>query len=138
MAKQDPKDLFGFSDNNGPEDGDEDADLAYVILQIIPAEGWRAVYIDDNGQRTILKLACFALVEVPTQDPQDPQVLPVRVVRPMVATNDGQIEDAEVIDDFLILVAPPVLDNPYDAQGSLETQIVNALSERARADKARK
>lgn len=133
MAK-DPTDLFGFTDdNNGPEDGEEDADVAYIILQIIPADGWRAVYVDDDNHRTILSLACFALVEVP--GPQDPQALPTRVVRPMVATDDGQIEDAEVLDDFLILTPPT---SGQYGRDDLETKIIDASIARAAADKARK
>jgi hypothetical protein len=51
------------------------------ILQILPANGWVAVY-DENGEESAAALVCFALVE--TSDPANKQ----QEVRPMCA--DGK------------------------------------------------
>ena len=107
MAKQD---LFGM----GPDDDDEDAITPYVILQVIPAEGWRAVFEDttvkSGGAVRTLGLAGFALIEFV---PQGPDQLPARSMRPMVADEHGQIDDVEAFDDFICIVPPGTELKPY-------------------------
>lgn len=111
MAKKD-KDMFGIGDDGGNPNAD-DADAAegeeippFVILQITPAEGWRAVFrdptVNSSAATRTLGIACFALVEV-IQDVQGP---PLRVTRPMVADERGEVNDVEFFDDFICLVPP--------------------------------
>ena len=38
------------------------------ILQIIPADGWRARFREEDGRITSSRIACFALVEVSEPD----------------------------------------------------------------------
>ena len=115
MAKQD---MFGIPDEDNNHDNDDGAEggADYVILQVTPAEGWRVVFHDPTmggaGNPTAIRtlgLACFALVEiVPDQvDPQNPQ-LPMRAIRPMVATEYGQVEDVETFEDFICVVPPGI------------------------------
>jgi hypothetical protein len=110
MAKQPAKqDMFGIGDEAG-QDGDEADDAEFVILQIIPAEGWQAVFRDPSvgGMPTrVLGLAGFALVEfVPEIDPGQPPPLPQRAMRPMVATEQGEVEDVAAFEDFVCVVPP--------------------------------
>jgi len=110
MAKPQAKqDMFGIPDDNNPnaapQDDTDDAD--YVILQIIPAEGWRAVFRDPNmgGMPTrILGLAGFALVEVVSEETAGQP--PVRAMRPMVAAENGEVEDVASFEDFVCVVPP--------------------------------
>jgi hypothetical protein len=100
-----PKDMFNLdSDNDQDQDGEG---IDYVLLQLISAEGWRAVFNDETtggtGTRT-LGLACFALVEIIPDIPGE--MPPQRVVRPMVANEHGQIDDVEVYEEFICLVPP--------------------------------
>lgn len=98
------KDLFGISNIVGDEDEDTSPGLPTVIVQTIPATGWRAAFVapeTPNGHK-VAALACFALVEV--LDPDVPA--PVRVVRPMVAMPDGQVVDVEEVDNFGCLIPP--------------------------------
>jgi hypothetical protein len=109
MAKQAKQDMFGIGaeeDSNAPQD---EADEAYVVLQIIPAEGWRAVFRDSDlgGTPTrILGVAGFALVEVIPDSQAAVGQPPIRAMRPMVATESGEIEDAASFEDFLCVVPP--------------------------------
>jgi hypothetical protein len=96
MAKQE-QDMFGMGDN---DDGNE-----YVILQIIAADGWRAVFSDAPGVTRTLGLAGFALVEIVPENPEAAQI-PQRAIRPMVVDEFGQVEDVEAFDDFLCVVPP--------------------------------
>lgn len=110
MAKGQPKqDLFGIGADVAPDD-DEDEGPAFVILQIIPAEGWIAVFKDPHmgGMPTrTLGVAGFALVEfIPEVAPGQPPPLPERAMRPMVATEHGEIEDAAMFEDFVCVVPP--------------------------------
>jgi len=99
MAKQDAKqDLFGMGE--GDDEGAE-----YVIAQIIPAEGWRAVFQDGKDPQRVLGLACFALVEFVPQNPEVAQI-PARAIRPMVVDEFGQVEDVEAYEDFICVVQP--------------------------------
>jgi len=109
MAKK-PGDMFGIGDVGEGKDADANADgeegTAYVIIQITPADGWRAVFrdptVNSSAATRTLGLACFALVEV-LQDVQGP---PLRATRPMVATERGEVEDVESFEDFICLVPP--------------------------------
>jgi hypothetical protein len=92
------KDLFGIEE---PED--EDLIQPYVIIQLITASGWRVIMADAHEKATIHSLACFALVELKTDTPDG---APARLVRPMIAMPDGQIEDVETFEEFLCLVPP--------------------------------
>jgi hypothetical protein len=75
-------------------------------MQLIPAEGWRAVFEDTSGQPSrILGVACFALIEVLGQN-LPPDMPPLRVPRPMIVDETGQIEDVEAFDDFVCMVPP--------------------------------
>lgn len=96
------KDLFGIE---APDDDDDDElVLPYVIVQLIPADGWAVIMGgEDPGKEWIEALACFALVELKTDTPGEP---PVRVIRPMGITENGQIEDVEMHEAFLCLVPP--------------------------------
>jgi len=112
--ESDPNDdMFGLP--SGQPNNDEDGayeDVHFVILQIIPADGWYAVFNDNtaaNGTRT-LGIACFALVEV---HGDGDAVL--RQVRPMVADEEGEIGDVASFEDFICIVPPgremqPVVD----------------------------
>lgn len=95
MSKQD---MFGIED--GGDDGDA-PEMAFVILQVTPAEGWNAVF--DNGR--LLGLACFALVEM-IPPPSDVPQLPMRTVRPMAANEIGEIDDVDSFDGFVALIPP--------------------------------
>lgn len=99
------KDLFGISDKSGANDDDDVIEHpGYVIVQLIPAEGWTAVFRDSSGQPSrVLGLACFALIELLQPDPGLP---PLRVTRPMIVDETGQIEDVEAYDDFVCIVRP--------------------------------
>jgi hypothetical protein len=111
MAKKD-KDMFGIGDDDGNPNASADAADAddeippFVILQITPADGWRAVFrdptVNSNAATRTLGLACFALVEV-IQDVQGP---PLRATRPMVADELGEVNDVDFFDDFICLVPP--------------------------------
>jgi hypothetical protein len=93
------KDLFGIEEP-------DDAEVApYVIIQLIPADGWQVVLEDDDGVVTRRALACFALVELKTDTPDG---APARLVRPMVGTEDGQVDDVELFEAFLCLLPPSV------------------------------
>jgi hypothetical protein len=91
-----------------PED-DQDQDqgsVDYVLLQLIAAEGWRVVLDDpfSGGTSTrTLGLACFALVEI---IPDEPGVAPERMIRPMVANEEGNVEDVAFLEEFICLVPP--------------------------------
>lgn len=101
MAKQDTKgDLFGIPDEG--DGGDE-----YVIVQLISAEGWRAVFQDGKSPQRVLGLACFALVEIIPDDPQVAQI-PQRTIRPMVVDEFGDVEDVASFEDFVCVVQPGV------------------------------
>lgn len=104
MAKQQGGDLFGIGDPAGDSD-EEGGD--YVILQAIPADNWKVVFNDPtvpgNVATRVLGLASFALVEVLQEEPNLP---PMRAVRPMVANEFGQVEDVEAFEDFICLVPP--------------------------------
>lgn len=96
-------------------DDDENEITPYVILQVIPAEGWRAVFEDttqkvSGGAVRTLGLAGFALIEF---IPQGPDQLPARTMRPMVADEHGQIDDVEAFDDFICIVPPGTELKPY-------------------------
>lgn len=91
------KDLFGI------EEADDDVAQPYVIAQLIPADGWRVILEDEDGKPRMQGLACFALVELVTDTPD---ATPARMIRPMVATDDGQIDDVEAFDGFLCIVPP--------------------------------
>lgn len=99
MGKQESADMFGM--------GNDDDAAPYVIIQIIPADGWRAVFQDQkkNEPMRVTGLACFALVEVVPENLEQPQ-LPDRAVRPMFANAIGEIEDVEAFEDFLCIVPP--------------------------------
>jgi hypothetical protein len=103
MAKQD---MFGIPESDNDQDGAEGAD--YVVIQITPAEGWRAVFSDPTIGGTAIRtlgLACFALVEIlPGEHVTHPMV--VRAIRPMVADELGQIDDVESFEDFICVVPP--------------------------------
>jgi hypothetical protein len=109
MAKPPAKqDLFGIGADDADDD-DEDNLPDYVILQIIPAEGWVAVFRDPsigNMPTRILGVAGFALVEVIPEDGAPPSPIPVRTMRPMVATEQGEVEDAAAFEDFVCVVPP--------------------------------
>jgi hypothetical protein len=111
MAKPPAKqDMFGIGPGDVPDDGDdEDGAPPYVILQIVPAEGWTAVFRDPsigNMPTRTLGVAGFALVEVVVPDPAAPPGLPIRAMRPMVANEHGEIEDAAMFEDFVCVVPP--------------------------------
>jgi hypothetical protein len=104
MAKQD---MFGMgAEPEDDQDQGEGEDVDYVLLQLISADGWRVVFDDptagSNGMRT-LGLACFALVEIVPDEPGAP---PARAIRPMVANEDGQIDDVAFFEEFICLVPP--------------------------------
>lgn len=105
MAKKDI-DIFGqpapATDAPSADTDDEGSD--YIIVQMTPAEGWIALMGDT---RRILGLACFALVEMIPEDPNVPTI-PVRHIRPMVVTENGEIEDVASFDDFVCIVPPGV------------------------------
>lgn len=107
------KDLFGMEE---PEEG---VLQPYVVVQLIPADGWRAIMEDDSGKLSIQSLACFALVELKTDTPDG---APARIARPMVATIDGLIDDVDAIDEFLCLVPPGGVDTnvPRELQGLVD------------------
>lgn len=99
-------DLFGIGGDDDDNNNDDDIE-AYIIVQLTPAAGWRAVFTDPTstgGHRT-LGLACFALVEMIPRNPEVAQI-PQRVIRPFVADEYGQLDDVEAYDDFVCLVAP--------------------------------
>lgn len=105
-------DMFNLGDDQNTNDDVE----AYVIVQLTPADGWRAVFEDPtnaSGFRT-LGIAAFALVEIIPKNPEVAQI-PQRAVRPLVANEHGEVDDIEAFDDFVCLVAPgldvqPVVD----------------------------
>jgi len=101
MAKPD---LFGQGDEDGDDDGDGEEGDGYVIIQLMPAQGWTAVFDDPTGgpSRT-LGVTSFALVEILQPDQTQP---PVRLVRPMVADEHGEVEDVGFSEDFVCLVPP--------------------------------
>lgn len=117
------KDLFGIDE--------EVIELPpYVIVQITPADGWRAIFEEDNGKLRMVGVACFALVELKADTPDG---APARIVRPMVATEDGQIEDTDAFEGFLCLVPPGGTAEqavPKDLQG-----LANAARARRDADR---
>jgi hypothetical protein len=41
------------------------------ILQIIPAEGWSAIYADGDGEIFVMPLVCWALVESANVDGEE-------------------------------------------------------------------
>lgn len=109
MSKQDAKqDLFGMSDDDG---GGVDE---YVIVQLISAEGWRAVFQDTKGPQRVLGLACFALVEIIPANPQVAQI-PQRAIRPMVVDEFGDVEDVAAFEDFVCVVQPGIAIEPVIA-----------------------
>lgn len=80
-----------------------DEPFSLNILQIIPADGWRAAFVDATLQPDgirLLGLACFALVEIEMDTGL------VRQVQPMVADETGEIGDVETFDDFICVVPP--------------------------------
>lgn len=107
------KDLFGM------EEPDDDAVQPYVIVQLTSADGWRVITEDDTGKLSIQSLACFALVELKTDTPDG---APARVIRPMVATPDGIIDDVEAMQEFLCLVPPGGVETnvPRELQGLVD------------------
>ena len=107
MAKQDAArgDMFGMDDDG---DGDE-----YVVVQLIAADGWRAVFQSGKEQR-VLGLACFALVEIIPDNPQVAQI-PQRAIRPMVVDEFGDVEDVASFEDFVCVVQPGVPIEPVIA-----------------------
>ena len=140
------KDLFGFSENSNERDegGDDDEgdleEISYVVLQIIPAVGWRAIFVDDQNNERMQPLACFALVEIPQPLPEPPvqteafNVMPVRTVRPMVVGPDGTIEDVESVDDFLLIVGPDDVEGAIPNNLNLRAKITMALAARTQQD----
>jgi len=104
MAKQDKPDMFNLGPE--PDDDQDQGSVDYVLLQLITAEGWRVVLDDPTpggtGTRT-LGLACFALVEIV---PDEPGVAPERMIRPMVANEEGNVEDVAFLEEFICLVPP--------------------------------
>lgn len=102
MAKQD---LFGIDDEGGDE---------YVIVQLISAEGWRAVFNDGKNPQRVLGLACFALVEIIPDNPETAQI-PQRTIRPMVVDEFGDVEDVAAFEDFVCVVQPGVPVEPVIA-----------------------
>lgn len=108
MAKQDAAkgDLFGMDDDEG---GDE-----YVIVQLIGAEGWRAVFNDGKNPQRVLGLACFALVEIIPENPNVAQI-PQRAIRPMVVDEFGDVEDVATFGDFICVVQPGIAIEPVIA-----------------------
>ena len=98
MGKQDAKqDLFGMGDDDGADE--------YVIVQLIGAEGWRAVFTDGKSPQRVLGLACFALVEIIPDKPEVAQI-PQRAIRPMVVDEFGDVEDVASFEDFVCVVQP--------------------------------
>jgi len=97
MSKQDKQDMFGMGDDEGADE--------YVIIQLISAEGWRAVFQDDKGPQRVLGLACFALVEIIPDKPEVAQI-PQRAIRPMVVDEFGDVEDVGSFEDFICVVQP--------------------------------
>jgi hypothetical protein len=139
------KDLFGFSETpNEPDEGDDDDgvdEISYIVLQIIPAVGWRAIFVDDANNERMQPLACFALVEIPQPLPEPPvetdtpiDMMPVRTVRPMVAAADGSIEDVESFDDFLLIAGPDDAEGPIPDNLNLRARITMAIAARTQQD----
>jgi hypothetical protein len=115
MAKQD---MFGMGADDD-QDGDEMP--PFVILQVMPAEGWRAVFDDPSVGSTAtrtLGLAGFALIEFLVPEPNQ---LPMRAMRPMAVDEHGQIEDVEFFDDFICIV-PPGADPKSHVEYALRTR----------------
>ena len=145
--KDDDKDMFGFTESAPEENGDDDGDdgddetdeIPYVIMQIVPAPGWRAIFVSEDGlNERIQPLACFALVEIPQPLPMPPVqtetelpigVMPVRTVRPMVVDENGQVEDVESFDDFLLILGPDD-ENVIPDNIAVRTKITTALAAR--------
>lgn len=101
MSKQEKGDLFGISADDDAG-GDE-----YVIVQLISAEGWRAVFQDGKNPLRVLGLACFALVEIIPDNPEVAQI-PQRAIRPMVVDEFGDVEDVASFEDFVCVVQPGI------------------------------
>lgn len=102
MSKQEKGDLFGISADDDAG-GDE-----YVIVQLISAEGWRAVFMDGSkNPPRVLGLACFALVEIIPDNPEVAQI-PQRAIRPMVVDEFGDVEDVASFEDFVCVVQPGI------------------------------
>jgi len=99
MGKQDKQDIFGMGAD------DDDGGDEYVIVQLIGAEGWRAVFQDGKSPQRVLGLACFALVEIIPADPTVAQI-PQRAIRPMVVDEFGDVEDVASFEDFVCVVQP--------------------------------
>lgn len=101
------KDLFGIGGDKPGAKHDDDDEIehpGYVIMQLIPAEGWTAVFgTSSNEPSRVLGVACFALIEILQSNPDLP---PLRVTRPMIVDEVGQIEDIEAFDDFICIVRP--------------------------------
>lgn len=104
MAGKDAgKDLFGMGGDE--QEGDVDA---YIIVQLTPADGWRAAFTDSTNKSgvRILGIAAFALVEIIPQQINPEGHIPQRAVRPLVANEHGEVDDVEAFDDFICLIAP--------------------------------
>jgi hypothetical protein len=91
-------DIFGAPEIEVPEE--ENAQL--VIHQIVSADvGWRAVFEHTGlAEPKTVPLACFALVAVHHNNVIE------HAVRPMIADEEGRIDDVEMFDGFLCLVPP--------------------------------
>lgn len=130
----DTADLFGINiedikDKPLPADeASEEEIVPYSILQIIPADGWRAVFVTSDPQRQrLLSLACFALVE--TGETVEGRTVSTRSVRPMVADEDGEINEVTMFEEFLCLISPQ--NDPTVPSKALKPIIEAALARRA-------
>lgn len=80
-----------------------------TVLQIVPMDpGWHALYEDHEGPSTV-PIICLALVEF--SESTEPAF---QSIRPMVAMDDGVIDDVMHRDGFVGLIPPCMHDHMPD------------------------
>jgi hypothetical protein len=102
MSKESGGDIFGMDADVEVSETDAAENAQLVIHQIIAADAdWRAVFEHpDAAEPKIVPLACFALVAVHHSNVIE------HAVRPMIADEDGRVDDVEMFDGFYCLVPP--------------------------------
>lgn len=67
------------------------------IVQMLPAVGWQAVYVEDDGKPFVCDLVCWALIEDEDGD---------RDIFPMDADSSGLVEEVSETGNFAGLKGP--------------------------------
>lgn len=84
--------------------------LAPKVLQLLPADGWRAVYAGEDGAPVADPLVCWALISTPDRDEghEYGEVLPwsQQAVVGLVTGGDGEVDAAVSIANFIAYAGP--------------------------------